>query len=81
MSLSNSVYTSLREAEAALRNSLAFSARQEKPYVSVMIADMISKIDTLIRIDEINGKMEENFKNTNENNFGGYFNLNINEMF
>lgn len=73
MSLSNSVYTSLREAESALKNSLAFSARQEKPYVSVMIADMISKIDTLIRIDEINDKMEENFKNTNENNFGGLF--------
>ena len=73
MSLSNSVYTSLREAEAALKNSLAFSARQEKPYVSVMIADMISKIDTLIRIDEINDKMEENFKNTNENNFGVLF--------
>ena len=38
-----------------------------------MIADMISKIDTLIRIDEINDKMEENFKNSNENNFGGLF--------
>lgn len=73
MALSESVENSLKEAEAALRNSLAFSARQEKPYVSVMIADMISKIDTLIQLDKFSDKLEEKFKNKGFDSFGGLF--------
>jgi len=40
MALSESVENSLREAEASLRNALAFAARQEKPFIAKNIADM-----------------------------------------
>ena len=33
MALSESVETSLKEAEASLRNALAYAARQERPMV------------------------------------------------
>ena len=48
MALSESVETSLREAEAALRNALAYAARQEKPFVGKHIAELIMEIDNLI---------------------------------
>ena len=58
MALSKSVEESLREAEAALRNALAFAARQEKPFVSKAIACMISDIDCLISTDALLDKLE-----------------------
>ena len=48
MTLSQQVEYSLREAQESLRNALAFSARNEKPYVSKHIADMLANIDNLI---------------------------------
>ena len=48
MTISQQVEYSLREAQEALRNALAFSARNEKPYVSKHIADMLANIDNLI---------------------------------
>jgi len=48
MTLTNSVEYSLRESQESLRNALAFSARNEKPYVSKHIADMLANIDNLI---------------------------------
>tara|TARA_B100000427_G_scaffold310061_1_gene299586 strand:- start:255 stop:458 length:204 start_codon:yes stop_codon:yes gene_type:complete len=48
MTLSQQVEYSLREAQEALRNALAFSARNEKPYVSKHIADMLANIDNII---------------------------------
>ena len=48
MALSDTVKTSLRDAQENLRNALAFSARNEKPYVSKHIADMLANIDNLI---------------------------------
>ena len=48
MTLTNSVEYSLREAQESLRNALAFSARNEKPYISKHIADMLANIDNLI---------------------------------
>ena len=58
MALSQSVTESLREAESHLRNALAFAARQESPYVSCVIADMISKLDQLIQTDKFLDKVE-----------------------
>lgn len=51
MALSETVEASLREAEGSLRNALSFAARQERPFVNGVIADMISKIDNLIKLD------------------------------
>tara|TARA_B100001250_G_scaffold229883_1_gene197348 strand:- start:355 stop:552 length:198 start_codon:yes stop_codon:yes gene_type:complete len=59
MTLSNSVEYSLREAQDALRNALAFSARSEKPYVSKHIADMLSNIENLCDITDLLDKVEE----------------------
>ena len=59
MTLSNSVEYSLREAQEALRNALAFSARSEKPYVSKHIADMLSNIENLCDITDLLDKVEE----------------------
>jgi|TARA_E500000318_G_scaffold99556_1_gene101685 hypothetical protein len=59
MSLSHSVENSLKEAESHLRNSLAFSARQEEPYVSCVISEMIAKIDGLIKTDKMLEHMQQ----------------------
>ena len=48
MALTDTVEYSLREAQENLRNALAFSARNEKPYVSKHIADMLANIDNII---------------------------------
>jgi hypothetical protein len=58
MALSKSVEDSLKEAEAALRNALAFAARQERPMVCSIIADMISRIEGLQTTDSILDKLE-----------------------
>jgi hypothetical protein len=58
MALSQSVTESLREAESHMRNALAFAARQESPYVSCVIADMISKLNQLIETDKLLDKVE-----------------------
>jgi hypothetical protein len=47
MALSESVEASLKEAESNLRNALAYAARQERPVVCGVIADLINKIDNL----------------------------------
>ena len=58
MALSETVKASLMDAQENLRNALAFSARQEKPYVSKNIADMLYQVDTLIDASEYFDKLE-----------------------
>lgn len=58
MALSQSVEESLKEAELSLRNALAFAARQERPMVCSVIAEMISKIESVIHTDVILDKLE-----------------------
>jgi hypothetical protein len=58
MALSNSVIESLDDAEANLRNALAFAARGEKPFVCKTIAEMISNIEQMKSIDEIFDKLD-----------------------
>ena len=71
MALSQQVEYSLREAQEALRNSLAFSARNEKPYVSKHIADMLSNIENLVDAIDIVEKLE-NRKDGDSGFFGTY---------
>jgi hypothetical protein len=59
MALSESVESSLKEAEASLRNALAYAARQEKPFIAKHIADMVMQIDNLISADKLIDKLEE----------------------
>jgi hypothetical protein len=58
MALSETVERNLKDAEQSLRAALAFAARQESPYVSCVIADMISKLDQLIQTDKFLDKVE-----------------------
>ena len=59
MALSKQVKDSLEAASEDLRNALAFSARCEKPYISIHIADMLSQIDNIIYVVPILDKVEE----------------------
>jgi PBP1b-binding outer membrane lipoprotein LpoB len=72
MALSKSVEESLKEAEQSLRNALAFAARQERPMVCSVIADMIQKIDTVIQTDSILDKLEN--REPGSSGFFGSFN-------
>ena len=53
MALSQSVENSLKEAEQSLRNALAFAARQERPMVCSVIAELIQRIETVKSTDSI----------------------------
>lgn len=72
MALSNSVEESLKEAEESLRNALAFAARQERPVVCSVLADMINKLDTLRATDSILDKLE-NREPGSKGIFGNFF--------
>jgi len=72
MALSESVETSLKEAEASLRNALAYAARQEKPFVAKHIADMVMQIDNLISADALIDKIE-NRKDGDSGLFGTFW--------
>ena len=59
MALSKSVEESLTEAEANLRNALAFAARQERPVVCTQIAKLISDIENIGSMDSILDTLDE----------------------
>ena len=73
MALSKSVENSLQEAQQSLRNALAYAARQERPMVCTVIADLISRIDSLQSTDSILDKLE-NRKPGDSGFFGTFFN-------
>lgn len=62
MALSKQVEDSLDEAQAALRNALAYGARNERPVVNQAIADLMCNIDKLKSVDKFLDTMDE-FKN------------------
>ena len=71
MALSETVKSSLRDAQEDLKNALACSARTEKSFVSKNIADMLANIDNLIAASEIIDKME-NRKDGDSGMFGTF---------
>lgn len=75
MALSESVDESLKEAEASLRNALAYAARQEKPFVAKEISSLICAIDNLIKADQLIDKLEDRMKGKGDNRgmFGTFF--------
>ncbi len=72
MALSETVKTSLREAQENLQNALAYSARTEKPYVSKNIADMLYQVETIIEASEMIEKLE-NRTDGDSGFFGTFF--------
>ena len=73
MALGTQVEESLKEAEASLRNALAFSARTERPMVCSVIADLISRIDGVIDTDKLLDKLESR-RPGSSGDFGAFFN-------
>jgi hypothetical protein len=59
MALSQSVDESLNEASAALRNALAYAARQERPVVCNSISELLCRIDQMKSFDGILDKLDE----------------------
>jgi hypothetical protein len=56
--LTNQVEENLKEAEGCLRNALHWAAKNERPMVCSVIADMISRIETLQTTDSLLDKLE-----------------------
>ena len=62
MALSETVLTSLIEAEACLRNALAYSARCERPIVCQQISRMINDIENIKSFDVILDRLDTAIK-------------------
>jgi len=72
MALSESVETNLKEAEQSLRAALSYAARQERPMVCSVIADIIYRIESLQSTDAILDKLE-NRKPGDSGFFGSFY--------
>lgn len=72
MALTKQVEESLKEAQGNLRNALHWAAKNERPMVCSVIADMIQKIDSVIHTDSILDKLE-NRKPGDSGLFGHFF--------
>lgn len=72
MALGTQVEESLKEAQESLRNSLAFAARTERPMVCSVIADLISRIDSVMHTDSLLDKLESR-KPGDSGMFGNFF--------
>jgi len=69
MALSQSIEDSLKEATQNLRNALAFAARTERPMVCSVIADLISRIESVQNTDAILDRLE-NLRPGSSGSFG-----------
>ena len=68
MTLSKQVQTSLDEAVASLRNALAFAARNEEPYISKHIADVMFQIENLKSVTNLMAISDKVMKQLEEEN-------------
>jgi len=72
MALSEQVEESLKQADNHLREALAFAARHERPMVNSVIADLISRIESVMKTDELLDKLESR-KPGSRGMFGTFF--------
>jgi hypothetical protein len=73
MALATQVEESMTEAQESLRNALAFAARTERPMVCSVIADLISRIDSVMSTDSLLDKLETR-RPGSSGDFGVFFN-------
>ena len=73
MALGTQVESSLKEAEASLRNALSYAARTERPMVCSVIADLIHRIESVMSTDSLLDKLE-NRRPGSSGDFGAFFN-------
>ena len=62
MALTKQVEESLNEAQGCLRNALAFAARNEEPYISKHIADVMFQIENLKNVSNVLAMSEKIIK-------------------
>lgn len=72
MALATQVEESMTEAQQSLRNALAFAARTERPMVCSVIADLISRIDSVMSTDSLLDKLESR-RPGSSGDFGVFF--------
>ena len=74
MALSSSVEESLKDAQSALRNALAYAARNERPTVCERIAKLIADIDSVSTADALFDTLEsyKQSGNDGDNPFGNF---------
>ena len=72
MALSQQVEDSLRDSQEALRNALAFAARNEKPYVGKHVANMLADIENLVDATDLLEKLE-NRQEGDSGFFGNFY--------
>ena len=58
MTLGQQVEENLKDAESSLRAALSFAARTERPMVCSVIADLISRIESVMSTDKLLDKLE-----------------------
>jgi len=71
--LTNQVEESLKEAEGCLRNALHRAAKNERPMVISVIADLISRIESVMSTDSLLDKLESR-RPGSSGDFGAFFN-------
>jgi hypothetical protein len=72
MALGAQVEESLKEAEASLRNALAFAARTERPVICSSISKMVQEIEHLQTYDSLMDKLESR-EPGDSGSFGSFF--------
>jgi len=70
MALSKSVLEAIDEAQSNLRNALAYAARNERPMVCSSIAEIMSKLDSIAKYDELFDSLEQQTNSNNDDIFG-----------
>lgn len=70
--LTNQVKESLKESEGCLRNALHWAAKNERPMVCSVIADLIHRIESVQSTDSLLDKIE-NRKPGDHGFFGTFF--------
>ena len=71
MALSDSVMDSVKEAESAIRNAIAFAARNEKPIVCSTLTKILMDIESISAYNNVADKLEELGSDDPFKNFGG----------
>jgi hypothetical protein len=73
MALGTQVEENLKEAEGCLRNALHRAAKNERPMVISVIADLISRIESVMSTDKMLDKLESR-RPGSSGDFGAFFN-------
>lgn len=73
--LSPKVQESLEEAQGNLRNALSHAARTEKPIINKQIAEIMTAVDYLMKMEEMSDRIDAMAEKINKEGgfFGGLF--------